>query len=61
MLAGICKEHGARFGFASDDLNSDNGAMIAYTAERMLKKGRSAKMSECGVEQKFRIDQAVVV
>ncbi len=61
MLAQVCKEHDTRFGFASDDLNADNGAMIAYTAERMLKAGRSAKMSECGVEQKFRIDQAVVI
>jgi N6-L-threonylcarbamoyladenine synthase len=60
MLAQVCKEHGTEFGFASDDLNADNGAMIAFTAERMLKKGYSVRMSECGVEQRYRVDRAVV-
>lgn len=60
MLAQVCKEHGTRFGFAPDDLNADNGAMIAFTAEAMLKKGYSAKMGDCGIEQKYRIDRAVV-
>ena len=60
MLALVCREHGTRFGFASDDLNADNGAMIAFTAERMLRKGYSVRIGECGVEQKYRIDRAVV-
>ncbi len=60
MLALVCKEHGMRFGSAGDDLNADNGAMIAFTAERMLERGHGAKISECGIEQRYRIDQAVV-
>jgi tRNA A37 threonylcarbamoyltransferase TsaD len=60
MLVLVCKEHGTKFGAASDELNADNGAMIAVTAERMLAKGACAKPSECGVEQRYRIDRAVV-
>jgi N6-L-threonylcarbamoyladenine synthase len=60
MLAQVCGEHGTRFGFASDDLNADNGAMIAFTAQRMLEAGAGARIGECGVEQRYRIDRAVV-
>lgn len=60
MLAQVCREHGTRFGFASDDLNADNGAMIAYTAGRMLEKGHWTGLSDCDVEQRYRVDRAVV-
>jgi len=60
MLRRVCEEHGTRFGFARDDLNADNGAMIAFTAEMMLKKGYSVRMGDCGIEQRYRIDRAVV-
>ncbi|MGC8662191.1 MAG: KEOPS complex N(6)-L-threonylcarbamoyladenine synthase Kae1 [Candidatus Micrarchaeia archaeon] len=60
MLSQVAKEHNARFGFAPNEFNSDNGAMIAYVAEELLKKGYSSAFGACGVEQKYRIERAVV-
>jgi glycoprotease/Kae1 family metallohydrolase len=60
MLARACDEHGTRFGYASNELNADNGTMIAVVAERILSKGGGAKPSECGIRQRYRIDSAVV-
>jgi glycoprotease/Kae1 family metallohydrolase len=60
MLAGMCKEHGMRFGFAANEFNADNGGMIAYVAERMLNSGVSAALDRCDIEQRYRIDKAVV-
>lgn len=61
MLGSVCREHGMRFGFTRDDLNADNGAMIAVVAERMLGKSRGAKLGDCGIRQRYRIDSAEVV
>ncbi|VVB77239.1 tRNA N6-adenosine threonylcarbamoyltransferase [uncultured archaeon] len=60
MLGSVCDEHKIKFGFASDDLNADNGAMIAVTAEKMLEQGYRAGPKECGIEQRYRVDRAVV-
>ena len=61
MLMRVCEEHGTRFGCASNELNADNGAMIAVVAERALSRGRGAKLGECGIRQRYRIDGAVVL
>jgi glycoprotease/Kae1 family metallohydrolase len=61
MLRSVCREHRMRFGFASDDLNADNGAMIAVVAERMLSRGRRARLGDCGIKQRYRIESAEVV
>lgn len=61
MLRSVCKEHGMRFGVAKNEYNADNGGMIAYVAERMLKKGASETIAKCDIQQKYRIDKAVVV
>ncbi|MDE1827728.1 MAG: tRNA (adenosine(37)-N6)-threonylcarbamoyltransferase complex transferase subunit TsaD [Candidatus Micrarchaeota archaeon] len=58
MLAMVAKENGARFGFAANEFNADNGGMIAFLAERMLKSGMDSKIEQCGVEQRYRIDRA---
>ncbi|MDE1850367.1 MAG: tRNA (adenosine(37)-N6)-threonylcarbamoyltransferase complex transferase subunit TsaD [Candidatus Micrarchaeota archaeon] len=58
MLAMVAKENGARFGFAANEFNADNGGMIAFLAERMLKSGMDSSISQCGVEQRYRIDRA---
>jgi glycoprotease/Kae1 family metallohydrolase len=60
MLKSVCKEHGIRFGVAKNEFNADNGGMIAYVAERMLKSGLSEALENCDIEQRYRIDRAVV-
>ncbi|MDE1856145.1 MAG: tRNA (adenosine(37)-N6)-threonylcarbamoyltransferase complex transferase subunit TsaD [Candidatus Micrarchaeota archaeon] len=61
MLGIMAKSHGARFGCAANEFNADNGAMIAYVAERMLVKGLGTPLAKCTIEQRYRIDRAVVV
>ncbi len=58
MLKSIADEHDAKFGFTDNQYNADNGAMIAFVAERMLKEGFSARLEECNTEQRYRLDTA---
>ncbi|MGC8538493.1 MAG: tRNA (adenosine(37)-N6)-threonylcarbamoyltransferase complex transferase subunit TsaD [Candidatus Micrarchaeia archaeon] len=60
MLSDVAKENGARFGYAPDEFNADNGAMIAYAAEKLIEKGISVPVKKCGIEQKYRIDRGLV-
>ena len=60
MLAQVAAEHGARFGFGPNEFNADNGGMIAFVAERILKAGKSVGFSDCVVKQRYRIDEAEV-
>ena len=60
MLSSIAREHKARIGYAANEFNADNGAMIAFVAERMLEAGASARLSDCNTEQRYRIDSARV-
>jgi len=60
MLEMMASEHHIRFGFAPNEYNADNGAMIAYVAERMINEGLTSKISECGIMQKYRIDSVEV-
>ncbi|MGC8699506.1 MAG: KEOPS complex N(6)-L-threonylcarbamoyladenine synthase Kae1 [Candidatus Micrarchaeia archaeon] len=60
MLSLVAKEHGIKFGYAPNEFNADNGAMIAYVAERLLENGYASKLEECGIEQRYRIERAVV-
>ncbi len=60
MLGEVCKEHGGRFGYAANELNADNGAMIAFVAERMLRNGCATALEDCDVQQRYRIDRAEV-
>lgn len=60
MLRIISETHSSKFGFASNNLNADNGAMIAFVAERMLERAVHKPIGECDIEQRYRIDRAVV-
>jgi glycoprotease/Kae1 family metallohydrolase len=60
MLSAMCDEHGAEFGYARNEYNADNGAMIAFVAERMLKRGMGASLEKCDIQQRYRIDRATV-
>lgn len=61
MLRSVCAEHGMKFGVAKNEYNADNGGMIAYVAERMLKKGHHEPLERCGIQQRYRIDKVLVV
>ncbi len=56
MLNAIAEEHSVRFGFAPNEYNADNGAMIALVAEKMMASGRRYSPDECGINQKYRAD-----
>ncbi len=56
MLLSVCEAHGIRFGFAPNEYNADNGAMIALVAERMLESGQRYAIGDCGINQRYRID-----
>ncbi|MFH1447300.1 MAG: KEOPS complex N(6)-L-threonylcarbamoyladenine synthase Kae1, partial [Candidatus Micrarchaeota archaeon] len=43
MLKEMAQEHNATFGVAPNELNADNGAMIAYTALYLYKRGHRMK------------------
>ncbi|MGC8710262.1 MAG: KEOPS complex N(6)-L-threonylcarbamoyladenine synthase Kae1 [Candidatus Micrarchaeia archaeon] len=60
MLAIIAKEHHIKFGFAPNEFNADNGGMIAFVAEGLLKKGYKESVPNCGIEQRYRIDRAIL-
>ncbi len=61
MLSMIAQDHGAKIGYAANEFNADNGAMIAFVGERMLLAGIHSKIIDCDIEQRYRIDQAMVV
>lgn len=61
MLRSISHADRVRFGVAPNEFNADNGAMIALVAERMLKSGIRVQSADCTVNQKYRIEKAVVV
>lgn len=60
MLETIAKEHNARLGFTENQYNADNGAMIAFVAERMLKAGAHESLDNCDIEQRYRVDSAKI-
>ncbi len=59
----MCKERGAKFFVPERNLLVDNGGMIAYTGEIMLKKGikvDSTEISSLDIEPKQRTDEIEV-
>ncbi len=60
MLETIAGSHGIKFGVAPDEFSADNGAMIALVAEKMFGGGLIPEESECTVNQRYRIDRAVI-
>ena len=52
----MAKLHGANAGTCENEYNADNGAMIALTGAKMLKKGKMIKPQKVWIDQKYRID-----
>ncbi len=59
MLSQVASENNVKFGYAPDEFNADNGAMIAYVGEILLNKGISYKIEECTIKQRYRIEDAL--
>lgn len=59
MLEEMANEHNVRFARAENEFNSDNGAMIAVVAEKLLQKGVRYQIKKCIVKQKYRIDEVI--
>ena len=60
MLGYVAGEHGAKIGYAANEFNADNGAMIAFVAERMLEGGCRSRLQDCSIDQRYRVDQATI-
>jgi len=61
MLSKMCYDHKIRFGYVKDEYNADNGAMIALTAEKLLKGGYQVPLDRCDILQRYRIENAVTL
>jgi len=57
MVRIVARDHKARFYAAPNEFNSDNGAMIALVAEKMMEAKMATRPSECTIDQKYRIDE----
>ena len=60
MMKMMGKSHGADVFVAPNDLNADNGAMIAIVAEKKLEHGMNDTLDRCDIDQKFRADKAEI-
>ncbi|MBI2631812.1 tRNA (adenosine(37)-N6)-threonylcarbamoyltransferase complex transferase subunit TsaD [Candidatus Pacearchaeota archaeon] len=56
----MCEERGAKFFCPSNDLLTDNGAMIAYTGEIMFNSGIKMKSEEVDIKPRERTDDVEV-
>ncbi|MDD5171635.1 MAG: tRNA (adenosine(37)-N6)-threonylcarbamoyltransferase complex transferase subunit TsaD [Candidatus ainarchaeum sp.] len=57
MLKQMCVEADVSFGVAPDELNSDNGAMIAYAGSLLYKKYGAMPVKKCVPITNYRIDR----
>lgn len=60
MMRLMAKQHKVAVYIAPNELNADNGAMIALVGEKMLKHGMKFDVKDCDINQKYRIDTAKV-
>ncbi len=60
MLGSISRENRANLFAATNDLNADNGAMIALVAEKMQDSGQSYAVDDCGISQRYRLDSVKI-
>jgi N6-L-threonylcarbamoyladenine synthase len=56
MLKIMARSHGVRFVSVANELNADNGAMIAVVAEKMF-NAKEKTREPCTVNQKYRVDK----
>ncbi|MEM4366671.1 MAG: tRNA (adenosine(37)-N6)-threonylcarbamoyltransferase complex transferase subunit TsaD [Candidatus Anstonellales archaeon] len=57
MLSSMCKEDGFKFGFAPDEFNRDNGAMIALLSYLHFKKHGPTPLKGIAAEQNYRVEK----
>jgi N6-L-threonylcarbamoyladenine synthase len=57
MLGIMAKSHGAKFFVSPNELNADNGAMIAVVAEKMYRSGERFDASHLTIDQRYRVDK----
>jgi len=60
MLTIMTKSHGVRFFVSPNELNADNGAMIAVVADRMFCAGEHYSDKAITVNQRYRVDTVKV-
>lgn len=60
MMRLMASPHKVHIHTASNELNADNGAMIAIVAEKMLNSGIKQSIEKCDINQKYRIDSVKV-
>ncbi len=60
MLGIVAKCHGAGFFVSPNELNADNGAMIAVVAEKMYRSGQRYSAEQLGINQRYRVDTVKV-
>jgi len=58
MLSNMCKEDRISFGFAPNEFNRDNGAMIAFAGEYFYGKYGTKKNELWDIKPRFRIEEA---
>jgi len=60
MLSSMLAQHNASLYRAPNELNADNGAMIAVVAEKMFKSKIKYSIDECDINQRYRIDSVEI-
>ncbi len=60
MLSTIAQSHNGKFGFAPNEYNADNGAMIALVAEKMHNGKYVSRQKNLDVKQRYRVDEAKI-
>lgn len=61
MMRIMAEPHGTEVFVAPNELNADNGAMIALVAEKMLESGMKYSINDCDIKQKYRIDTVEIL
>jgi N6-L-threonylcarbamoyladenine synthase len=60
MLEKMAKPHRRRVYVSPNELNADNGAMIAVVAESMFKSGQSFDIEKLDIKQRYRADSVEI-
>lgn len=60
MMKIVSSSHHARLHVSKNELNADNGAMIAIVAEKMIKSGMKFRLEDCDIDQKYRVDSVKI-
>ncbi len=61
MLKKMAKPHKKQVYVSPNELNADNGAMIAVVAESMFKSGQSFQIEKLDIKQRYRADSVEIL